>query len=134
MAENLGSEKKFDPDAFRAAVAGINREKEKAGEYVSAAGAATKNAVDQLNLDKTALTFTAKLTRKESAEQSAVACATVTYMHAMGFFDQGSMLDGGSAIEVMRQIVADHDAGTPGAKSSAVAHIKGKGKVAATAH
>lgn len=130
MAENLADAvTSFDADAFRDAIKSINREKEKASEYVSAAGAATKAAIDAQNLDKTALTYTAKLARKEPAEQAAVAAATVTYMDAMGFFDQGSLLEGGSAIEAMRRIVAAHDDGGQSAPSSTVAAIR-----QATAH
>lgn len=112
----------FDAAAFRVALREINAEKAKASEYVSAAGAATKNAVDRLNLNTTALTVTARLARKEPDEQSSVAEALVRYFHAAGFFDQDS-LDGG-AIEVMRQIVADADAGTAGRDSAVVKHMR----------
>lgn len=108
----------FDADRFRGAIAEINREKEKAAEHVGAAGAATKAAVENLNLNKNALGFVAKLSRKESDEQAAASEATIRYMHAMGFFDQASFE--GGAIDLMRRIVQDADAGVPGAKSAVV--------------
>ena len=62
MADSIAAAAQgFDADAFRAALREINAEKAKASEYVSAAGAATKNAVDRLNLNTTALTVTAGL-------------------------------------------------------------------------
>ncbi len=110
--------REFDKARFRGAIAEINREKEKAAEHVGAAGAATKSAVDAMNLNKHALGFVAKLSRKEPDEQASASEAAVLYMHAMGFFDQAA-LDGG-AIELMRKIVADADAGVAGAKSPVV--------------
>ena len=123
MADSIAAAAQgFDAAAFRNALREINAEKAKASEYVSAAGAATKNAVDRLNLNTTALTITARLARKEPDEQANVAEAMIRYFHAAGFFDQDSF-DGGS-IEVMRQIVADADAGTAGRDSAVVKRVR----------
>lgn len=106
----------FDPKQLKKSVETINRVKAKATEMNGEAGAATKAAVDQHNFDKTALTFTSRLARKEPADAAAIAGACLSYFWAMGFFDTADMFQ--DHTKVMRQIITNIDAGKPGAGSN----------------
>ncbi|MGN7869371.1 hypothetical protein [Paracoccus sp. 22332] len=106
----------FDPKQLKKSVETINRVKAKATEMNGEAGAATKAAVDEHNFDKTALTFTSRLARKEPADAAAIAGACVAYFHAMGFFDTSDMFQ--DHTKVMRKIIEDVDAGKPGKGSN----------------
>ncbi|GHG24375.1 hypothetical protein [Paracoccus aerius] len=106
----------FDPKQLKKSVENINRAKAKATEMNGEAGAATKAAIDEHNFDKTALTFTSRLARKEPSEAAAIAGACVAYFHALGFFDTSDMFQ--DHTKVMRKIIADIDAGQPGKGSN----------------
>lgn len=74
-------------------ITGINKSKEKAAEFVGQAGQATKQACDDHNLDKKALTFVAGLARKEPSQQEATLRAVIEYADKFGMLDQISMFD-----------------------------------------
>lgn len=126
MAENLSRSTGdgFDKDALRSSVKTINAAKAKASELNGEAGAATKNAAEQYNFDKTALTFVAKLARKEPADAQAIIAAVVTYGHAMGFFDTSDMFQ--DHIHAMRAVVTAVDDGKAGKSVSNVRKLGSK--------
>lgn len=102
----------FDPAALRRSIKQVNAAKAKATEMNGEAGALTKNAVEEHNFDKAAFTFASRLARKEPADASAIAAATVAYLHALGMFDTSDMFQ--DHIKVMRKIIEDVDSGQSG--------------------
>lgn len=124
MADKLKAEtgtKKLDKAALKRCVADINKQKEKAAEYVGLAGKATSNAVETYNFDKKALTFCAQLMRKEPEQQLQTLGAIITYAEALGMFAQMDMFN--DAIGAMREVIANAEGGkvapAPGAKTVA---------------
>jgi hypothetical protein len=124
----------FDPNALRKAIKSVNAAKSKATEMNGEAGSATKTAVEEHNLDKTAFTFTSRLARKEPADAAAIAGACVAYFHAMGFFDTSDMFQ--DHTKVMRRIIEDIEAGKPGkdSKVTSLSKMIGEATDGAPAH
>lgn len=95
----------------------INASKEKAAEFVGQAGQATKQAVEDYNLDKKALTFVAGLARKEPSQQQATLRSVIDYADKCGMFDQIGMFD--DLIPVLEGIVARANQPAPAAPAQA---------------
>lgn len=134
MAENIsrsGGEATFDAATLKKVVKTINAAKAKATEMNGEAGALTKNACEEHNLDKTALTFVSRLARKETADAAAILGNIVTYGHALGMFDTSDLFQ--DHIKAMRQVITDVDKGKPGKGAATVAKLAGS-DAAATAH
>jgi hypothetical protein len=90
-------------------VTSINKAKEKAAEHVGQAGQQTKQAIEDYNLDRKALTFVAGLARKEPAQQQATLRGLIEYADKLGMFEQISMFD--DLIPVLEGIVSRARAG-----------------------
>lgn len=134
MAENLsraGGESSFDASTLKKVIKTINSAKAKATEMNGEAGALTKNACEEHNLDKTALTFISRMARKEAADAAAIVGNIVTYAHAMGMFDTSDLFQ--DHVKAMRQVIADVDKGKAGKGSATVTKLA-KAEAAATAH
>ena len=134
MAENLsrsGGDASFDAATLKKVIKTINAAKAKATEMNGEAGALTKNACDEHNFDKTALTFVSRMARKEPADASAVLGNIVTYAHALGMFDSSDLFQ--DHVKAMRQVIADVDKGKPGKGAATVAKLAGS-DAAATTH
>ena len=65
------------------------RQKQAAAEYNSNAATVTRGAVEQYGLDKTAFTFTRRLSELEDAKRDAIVLASLDYWEKMGFLDGG---------------------------------------------
>lgn len=120
MAEKLrsGGATSFDAAMLKKVVKNINAAKAKATEMNGEAGALTKNACEEHNLDKTALTLVSRLARKELSDAQAIVGAIVTYAHAMGFFDTSDLFQ--DHVKAMRVIVEAVDKGVAGSGSATV--------------
>lgn len=114
MADKLKADtgtKKLDKAALKRCIAEINKQKEKAAEYVGLAGKATSNAVETYNFDKKALTFCAQLMRKEPEQQLATLGSIITYAEALGMFAQMDLFN--DAIGAMREVIKNAETGVP---------------------
>ncbi len=112
MADKLktsSASQKLDREALKRCVKDINRHKEKAAEYVGLAGKATSTAVETYNFDKSALTFCARLMRKEPDQQLATLGAIITYAEALGMFSQMDLFN--DAIGAMRSVIEKAEGG-----------------------
>lgn len=72
---------------LRKVVKSINDLKDAASEHAGLAGKETQNACELHGLEKTSLTFTARLARMEDAKRGAVVRTMIEYWEKMGFFD-----------------------------------------------
>lgn len=134
MADNLsrsGSASSFDAAKLKKVIKTINAAKAKAIEMNGEAGARTKNACEEHNLDKTALTFVSRMARKEAADAAAIVGNIVTYAHAMGMFDTSDMFQ--DHVKAMRAVIDDVDKGKTGRGSSTVKALS-QSEAGATAH
>jgi len=99
----------------------INRHKENASEHAGLAGKATQQAVERFGLEKTALTFNARLSRMEAAKRQGILRSQIDYADKLGFFDEIDAFD--DLIDVLEGIVRKARAreDKPGAIDPAVA-------------
>lgn len=81
----------------------INRHKENASENAGLAGKATQQACDRYNLDKTALTFSARMKRMETAKRQGIMRGSLDYWDKLGFFDEIDAFD--DLIPAMERII-----------------------------
>lgn len=96
MAEKL--KKGANPFASKLAeikrrIADVNKQKEKAAEYVGLAGKATKDVCDSQNVNKAAFTFVATCHRKESAEAIDRVLTSFALALGTGLLDQMDLFD-----------------------------------------
>lgn len=96
MADKIkGGDKGFGakvPD-LRKRIASVNKLKEQAKEANGAAGAATKTAIDDLNVNKWAFTALAQAERKEPTEQIDRVLTYFAGALGLGLLDQADMFD-----------------------------------------
>ena len=85
-------------------IGNINDFKSAASESAGLAGKETQNAVELYGLDKTALTFNARLSRMETAKRQGILRAQIDYSDKLGFFDEIDAFD--DVIPVLEAIVA----------------------------
>lgn len=71
----------------------INRHRENASENAGLAGQATKQAIEQYNLDRPALSAVVRLTRAEPSKQQATLRGIIDYADKLGMFDSIDMFD-----------------------------------------
>lgn len=71
----------------------VNRQKEKAAEYVGLAGKATKDVCDSQNVNKAAFTFVATCHRKEAAEAQDRILTLFALAIGTGLLDQMDLFD-----------------------------------------
>lgn len=74
-------------------IADVNKQKEKAAEYVGIAGKATKDVCDSQNINKNAFTFIAGCHRKESAEAIDRVLTVFALAIGTGLLDQMDLFD-----------------------------------------
>lgn len=74
-------------------IADVNKQKEKAAEYVGLAGKATKDVCDSQNVNKAAFTFVATCHRKESAEAIDRVLTSFALALGTGLLDQMDLFD-----------------------------------------
>lgn len=96
----------IDHGDFRRAVQEIIRQKANAAEYVGLAGQATKQAVENLGLNRKALAFAISLQKADEPKRNDMLRSVILYSDILGFFspDQGEMFD--SIIGALEAIVA----------------------------
>lgn len=109
----------------------INRHRENASENAGLAGQATKQAIEQYNLDRPALTAVVRLSRAEQTKQQATLRGIIDYADKLGMFDAIDMFD--DLIPTLERIVAraKESEGKKGAADPAIKSLLGE---AATAH
>lgn len=109
----------------------INRHRENASENAGLAGQATKQAIEQYNLDRPALGAIVRLSRAEQTKQQATLRGIVDYADKLGMFDAIDMFD--DLIPTLKRIVARAEA-SAGKKAPADPAMKTLLGDAATAH
>ncbi len=104
----------------------INRHRENASENAGLAGQATKQAIEQYNLDRPALSAIVRLSRAEPSKQQSTLRGIIEYADKLGMFDSIDLFDdltptlegivararesegaGGKADPVMKSLVGD---------------------------
>jgi hypothetical protein len=117
MADKLnpGSTGAIDAAALKRSVKDINKHREAAQESAGLVGKATQSACETYNFNKTALTFCARLVRKEQAQQLEVLGAIVSYAQLLGMFDGSDMFN--SHVAAMKAVIEAAENGVPGAKA-----------------
>lgn len=138
MAEKLkaGAANKFAeklPEVARR-IADVNDRKEKAKEYNGLAGKATKDATENLNINKTAFTFLANAKRKEPTEQIDRILTIFAGALGMGMLDQMDLFDDRLAfIKAKLGEITAEDAERKPAPGAANIHRLASGDAAASA-
>lgn len=109
--------------AVMEALKAVNREKEKASEYVGRAGKITGDFCEQHNLNRKAFTYVATMTRRDPADAMEQLCQTLVLAEAAGLFNQIDMFN--DAIKTMKDIIERAEgqpaAGAPAGDGSAMA-------------
>lgn len=90
---------------LKSVIADINRLKDSASEASGLAGKRTQQACEQYGLEKTALTFTARLERMEPAKRGGIVRSLHEYFHKAGFYDQIDAFD--DVVDTLKSIIAD---------------------------
>lgn len=81
----------------------INKHRENASENAGLAGQATKQAIEQYNLDRPALTAVVRLSRAEPSKQQATLRGIIDYADKLGMFNQLDAFD--DLIPAMERII-----------------------------
>lgn len=78
---------------LRRVLAEATRQKRNASEYSGLHGKVVANAVEQYGIEKTAFTFTRRLSEMEEGKRQAIIRSLLDYGHKAGFFDQLDLFD-----------------------------------------
>lgn len=118
MKPPAGGHSAITAEDFVQVVKDINRLKDQASEASGLAGKRTQQAVDQHGLEKTALTFTARLDRMEPAKRQGILRALLRYSKLAGHFAEIDMFD--DTVDTLREILDDVKENSPEAPGKEV--------------